>query len=87
MTEEELREKIVNMLHLDYNWAIDERLNDKEIDKYFKSIADHILTLIRKAGWKSPDEIIGCPNCEHDFKVGDGMAPLLRNVKKIKGEP
>lgn len=44
MTEEELREKIGDIIY-DYNMFTVEEL------------ADQILTLIKEAGWKSPEEV------------------------------
>ena len=62
MTEEELREKMVAVLN-DYAECFEYEY-DKDMTS--RTVADQILTLIKEAGWKSPEEIPNatiCPKC------------------------
>ena len=52
----ELQEKFINILHLDYVWALDDRLNDGEVDKLFKGIADSFINLIKQEGYNKCSE-------------------------------
>lgn len=54
MTKEELREKLIMIIEMNYPMC--------------DSIADQILTLIREAGWKSPEEVLDA--CAEAYQEG-----------------
>ena len=51
MTEEELREKIVNIIWLQIPWTAHLKRG------ILYAASDKILSLIREAGWKSPEDL------------------------------
>ena len=62
MTEEELREKITWIL-LEWNaWSCEDRA------RYKFDYADQIITLIKEAGWKSPEEVMDA--CAEAYQEG-----------------
>ena len=62
MTRDELREQIAEQLRIDCSfWG--------QPTPTYETMAKSILTIIDKAGWKSPEDKITCPDCGIKYKL------------------